>query len=156
MGIETVLLVAGAAISAGSAISAGRQAKATGEYQAQQAAADANAARESAKLEADQIRKAGQRQRASAVAAQAAAGVKMDTGTAEIINTEITQNAEQDALTTIQSGINRSRQINAGGQASKISGDNANRAGYLNAASTALGAGSSLARGWRTTSAKGD
>lgn len=154
MGIETAILIAGAAVSAGSAISQGQQAKATGQYQAAQAAADANAARASAQLEAEQIRKAGQRQRSAAMASQAAAGVKVDTGTAELINTEITQNAEQDALTTIQSGTTRSRQINAQGEAALISGKNASRAGVLNATSTALSAGATIAKGWRTPETK--
>lgn len=156
MGIETAILIAGAAVSAGSAISQGQQAKATGQYQAAQAAADANATRASAQLEAEQIRKAGQRQRSAAVASQAAAGVKVDTGTAELINTEITQNAEQDALTTIQSGSSRARQINAGGEAALISGKNASRAGVLNATSTALSAGATIAKGWRTPGKKED
>lgn len=156
MGIETALLVAGAAVSAGSAISQGQQAKATGQYQAAQAAADADAAQASAQLEAAQIRKAGQRQRSAAVASQASAGVKVDSGTAELINTEIMQNAEQDALTTIQSGTTRSRQINAQGEAALISGKNAAKAGVLNAGATALSAGSTIAKGWRTPGKKED
>lgn len=150
----TILTVAGAAVSGASAIQQGQQAKATGQYQAAQAAADANAARASAQLEAEQIRKAGQRQRSAAVAAQASAGVKVDTGTAELINTEIMQDAEQDALTTIQSGTSRARQINAGGEAALISGNNASKAGVLNAATSALSAGASIGKGWRTPGKK--
>lgn len=154
MGIETALMVAGAAVSAGSAISQGRQAQATGNYQAAQAAADADAARATAQLEADKLRKAGRQQRSQAVAAQAASGVKVDTGTAELINTEITQQAEEDALTTIQSGNTRARQINAEGEAARISGNNAKKAGVLNATSTALGAGATVAKGWKTPAKK--
>jgi hypothetical protein len=154
MGIETAILIAGAATSAVSAISQGQQAKATGNYQAEQMRADADATRAEAQLEAAKIRKAGQRQRSSAIAAQAASGVKVDTGTAELINTEIIQNAEEDALTTIQSGGTRSRQMNAGAQAAQIGGKNAQRAGYMNAASTALGAGATVAKGWRTNTQK--
>ena len=150
MGIETAILMASAGLGAVSAISQGNQAAAMGKYQAEQAAADANAARESAKLEAAQIRKAGEKQRSSARAALAASGVNVDTGTAELINTEIQQNAEQDALTTIQTGVNRSRAINAEGEAARISGRNARTAGYLNAGSTALSAFSTAQRtGWR-------
>jgi hypothetical protein len=149
MGIETALLVVGTAISASSAISQGRQAEATGNYQAAQIQADAEAAQGEARLQAEQIRKAGQRQRSAAMSAQAASGVKVDSGTAELINTEITRNAEQDALTTIQSGGTRSRQMMAGAEAAQISGKNAGRAGYFNAASSALGAGATIAKGWR-------
>lgn len=150
MGIETALLLASAGMGAASAISQGNQAAAMGKYQADQAAADAEAARASAKLEADKIRAAGTKQRSSARAALAASGVNVDSGTAELINTEINQNAEQDALTTIQTGVNRSRAINAEGEASRISGKNARKAGYMNAATTALSAGSTAQRtGWR-------
>lgn len=145
------LLLASTVVSAGSAIQQGQQAKDMGKYQAAQAQADADAAAEAAKLEAAQIRKAGERQRSSARAALAASGVNVDTGTAELINTEIQQNAEQDALTTIQNGGNRARMINAEGQMARISGRNAQTAGFLNATSTALGAGMTYgrSRGWR-------
>lgn len=150
MGIETALLIGAAAVSGVSAISQGNQAAAMGKYQQQQAEADANAAKAAAQLEAANIRKAGERQRSSARAALAASGVNVDTGTAELISTEINQNAEQDALTTIQTGVNRSRVMQAEGQAARISGNNARTAGYLNAASTALSAGATGQRtGWR-------
>jgi hypothetical protein len=150
MGIETALLIGSAVVGGASAISQGNQAKKMGDYQAAQAQADANAAAESAKLEAANIRKAGDRQRSSARAALAASGVNVDTGTAELINTEIQQGAEQDALTTIQTGVNRARVINAEGDAARIAGKNARTAGYLNAANTALSAGYTGQRtGWR-------
>lgn len=150
MGIETVFLLASAGMGSMSAISQGNQAAAMGRYQQQQAEADANAATASAQIEAANIRKAGDRQRSSARAALAASGVNVDTGTAEQINTEIQQNAEQDALTTIQTGVNRGRVINAEGQAARIAGDNARTAGYMNAGSTALSAFSTAQRtGWR-------
>ena len=150
MGIETALLIGSAVVAGGSAIMQGQQAEAMGNYQAEQARADADAAAESAKLEAANIRKAGERQRSSARAALAASGVNVDTGTAELINTEIQQNAEQDALTTIQTGVSRARMINAEGQASRIAGDNAATAGFLNAASTAMSAGyTGKKSGWR-------
>lgn len=152
MGIETAILIAGVAVSAGSAIYQGQQADKIGKYQAAQIQADADASRAEAQLQADQIRKAGQRQRAAATAAMAASGVKTDTGTAELINTTITEDAERDALTTIQSGGNRSRQMNASAQAARIGGKNAANAGYFNAASTALGAGSKVASGWKRVS----
>lgn len=156
MGIETAILIAGAAVSAGSAISQGQQAKATGRYQAAQIQADADATRAEAQLQAEQIRKAGQRQRSAATAAMAASGVKTDTGTAELINTEIIKNAEEDALTTIQSGGTRSRQLNAGAQSALIGGNNAAKAGYMGAATSALGAGARVSRsGWRTPAGNG-
>jgi hypothetical protein len=150
MGIETALLVS-AAVSAGSAVVQGVQANKMGKYQQAQAQADADAAAASARLEAGNIRKAGERQRSAARAALAASGVNVDEGTAELINTEITQNAEQDALTTIQTGGNRARMINAEGDLARIQGRNAQTAGILSAGSTALSAGATYgrSRGWR-------
>ncbi len=150
MGIETALLIAGTVVSAGSAIQQGRQAKAVGEYQAAQAAADADAARGQSLVQAERIREAGKRQRSAAVAAQAASGVNIGEGTAELINTEITRDAEQDALTAIYSGRVRGQQLDAQGQAARISGDNAGAAGYLNAAGSALRAGANF-DGWKTS-----
>lgn len=153
--IMAAAMLASTAVSAIGAIRQGNQAAAVGEYQSQQAAADAEAARGEAAVQAAQIRKAGQRQKSSAIAAQAGAGVAVDTGTAELINTEIVQGAEQDALTAILSGNTRGRQLKAQGDMSKIAGNNAKTAGYLNATSTALGAGAKFADGWRNTATPG-
>jgi hypothetical protein len=149
------LMIASAAAGTVSAISQGQQAKATGKYQQEQIAADALAAQGEAELQAIEIRKAGRRQRGAAVAAQAASGVSIGSGTAELINTEIDQGAEQDALTAIFSGRNRGRQMNASGQAARISGNNQATAGYFEGANTALRAGSKL-DGWRSKAPQGE
>lgn len=195
------IAAAGAATSAVSAINQGKQAEAQGEYQAAegrriaaqsenqaqqslaygnyqkaQAEADAETARGEAALQAEQIRKAGQRQRSAAIAATAGSGVSISDGTAELINFEIMQGAEKDALTTILSGNTRARQIIAQGQGASISGDNAaanarangaaalangqnalasgknaKSAGYLTAAGSALKFGSQAYGGWSST-----
>lgn len=150
MGIETALLIGSAVVGGTSAIMQGNQAAKMGKYQQQQAEADANAATASAQLEAANIRKAGERQRSSARAALAASGVNVDEGTAEMISTDIQQGAEQDALTTIQTGVNRGRVMQAEGQAARIEGNNRRTAGFLNAGQTALSAGNTAYRtGWR-------
>lgn len=151
MATAMTMMAAGSAISAVGAIQQGQQAKAMGNYQAEQAAADADAARAQAQLEAGKIRTAGARQRSSAIASMAAAGVDSNVGTAELINKEITSNAEEDAINAIFSGNTRSKQLNASGQAARISGDNAGKAGFLNAASSALSAGSKFGSGWRSS-----
>lgn len=150
MGVETALLLS-SVVAGGSAIMQGVQDNKMGKYQQEQARADADAAAASARLEAGNIRKAGERQRSAARAALAASGVTVDEGTAEQIDTEIAQNAEQDALTTIQTGVNRARMINAEGDMARIEGRNRQTAGFLNATSTALKAGATYgrARGWR-------
>jgi len=182
------LAAAGAATSAISAVNQGKQAEAEGEriaavnenqaqqslaignYQKAQAEADAATARGEAALQADQIRQASKRQRSAAVAATAASGTSVSDGTAELINFEIMQGGEKDALTTILSGNTRARQIIAGGQGASISADtaaanarqngaaalasgkNAKSAGYLNAGSSALKFGSqAYGSGWSST-----
>lgn len=146
----TIMLVAGAALSGMSAISQGQQAKATANYQAAQAEADADAAKGEARLQADAIRKAGQRQRSAANASLAASGVTTSEGTADLINREIDRGAEQDALTAIFSGNTRSRQLTSQAQGMRIAGSNAAKAGFMSAASTALRAGSTVASGWKS------
>lgn len=147
---STILLVS-AAVSAGSAIYQGQQAEKMGDYQNAQAQADANAAQGDAEVQAMQIRDAGKRQRSAAVAAQAASGVDIGTGTAELINTEITKGAEQDAISTILSGRYRGQQLSNQGAFAKIKGENAANAGYASAASTAVSAGSTAYGGWKTS-----
>jgi hypothetical protein len=144
------LTVASAAIAGGSAIMQGQQAQAMGDYQNAQAQADANAAQGDAEVQAMQIREAGKRQRSAAVAAQAASGVDTGSGTAELINTEITKNSEQDAISTILSGKYRGQQLSNQGAFAKMKGDNAAMAGYASAAGTALNAGSSMYGAWKS------
>jgi hypothetical protein len=147
---STLMLVA-AGVSAGSAIYQGQQAEDMGNYQAAQAQADANAAQGDAEVQAMQIREAGKRQRSAAVAAQAASGVDIGSGTAELINTEITKNSEQDAISSILSGKYRGKQLSNQGAFAKIKGENAAMAGYTSAAGTAMSAGSSYYGGWKTS-----
>lgn len=183
------LAAAGAATSAVTAINQGKAAEAEGNrvaavsenqaqqsiaignYQKAQAEADADTARGEAALQAEQIRKAGQRQRSAAIAATAGSGTSISDGTAELINFEIMQGAEKDALTTILSGNTRARQIIAQGQgaslsadnaaansraygtSAQVSGQNAKKAGYTSAASSALKFGSQAYGGWSSTAA---
>jgi hypothetical protein len=149
--LTTALMAAGSAVSALGSIAQGQQAKAMGNYQAEQAAADAEAARGQAQVEAAKIRKAGERQRSSAIASMAAAGVDSNVGTAELINKEIAAGAEEDALTAVFGGNTSARRLNAQGQAAKIRGDNEATAGFLDSGSTALRAGSAFGKGWRST-----
>jgi len=145
------LSIAGTAVSAFGSIQAGRQDKAMANYQAEQASADADAARAQAQLEAAKIRKAGQRQQSSARAAMAASGVDIGAGTAEIINKEISSSAEEDAINAIFNGNNYARQSAAKAQAYRISGSNSSKAGFIDAGSSALRAGSKIAKGWRAS-----
>lgn len=105
-----------------------KQAEATAQYQADQAAADARAAQGQAQVDAEAIRKDAKRQRATAVAQAAAAGVDVNSPTALKIDETITKNAETDAYMTILNGDNYAAKLNQQGEAAKISGENASSA----------------------------
>jgi hypothetical protein len=143
------LLIAGTAVSAMSSINQGRQAAAMGNYQNAQAQADADATNGEAELQARQIRDAGKRQKSAAIAASAASGFSVDDNTAELINNQIDQGSEQDALTTILAGKNNARRLQAQGEMAKIQGKNARTAGYMSAISSGMRAG----YGWKNPAA---
>lgn len=147
--IASYAALAAAAVGTYSAIQQGNQAKAQAEYQAAQADADAKAAAGQAEVEAAQIRKATLKQQASARAALADSGVNVDVGSAELIQSDIQQQGEQDALTTILNGRNSASKLNAQADAFQIAGNNAQTAGYLRGASTALSAFGKT-NGWKT------
>lgn len=153
MGIETATLLAyaaaaSAAVGTYSAIQQGEQADAMGEYQQRQAEADAAIRESEAMVQARQIRKAADQQRAAARAALASSGVTVGAGTAELIDKDINANAQQDALTAIYNGNTAALQTRQEGAISKIAGSNARSAGYMNAASTALSGIGTAYRAW--------
>lgn len=147
--IAAYAAVASAAVGTYSAIQQGNQQKAQADYQAAQAQADADAAASQAQVEAEQIRKAAVKQRAAARAALADSGVNVDVGTAELIQSDVQQQGEQDALTTILNGNNARAKLNSQADAFQLAGSNAQTAGYLRGASSALSAFSRTS-GWKT------
>ncbi|WP_262033859.1 hypothetical protein [Serratia liquefaciens] len=147
-GVE-IALVASSVLAAGAATASGVQQKKMADYQADQANADADAARAASRVQADKIRKAGREQAAQANAALAASGVETGEGTALRITSGITGDAEEDAYTTIMNGMNTGARYNAQGQADRLSGRNAATAGYLNAGSSLLSAGATGYTGWK-------
>lgn len=146
--LATAALIGGTAISAVGAIQQGEQAAAMGNYQNEQAKADAEAAKGDAAVQARQIREAGKRQKSSATAASAASGFNVDDGTAELINNQIDQGAEQDALMAILGGNNQARRLRTQGEYAKKAGENARTAGYISAIGSVAKAGS----GWKSSS----
>jgi len=152
MGVETALLtatVASSVLAGGAAIAQGQQQKKMANYQAAQADADADAVRAAGRVEAARIRKAGRQQASQANAALAASGVEVGEGTALRITSDITGDAEQDAMTTIFNGNNAGARYNAQAQADRISGSNAATAGYINAGSSLLAGGAKAFSGWK-------
>ncbi|MEN2673379.1 hypothetical protein [Herbaspirillum huttiense] len=150
-GVELVAYaaLASAAVGTYSAIQQGNQAKDQANYQAAQAQADADAAAGQAEVEAAQIRKATLKQRAAARSALADSGVNVDVGSAELVQSDIQQQGEQDALTTILNGNNARAKLNSQADAFQIAGSNAQTAGYLRGASSALSA-FGRTNGWKT------
>lgn len=143
------IAAAGAAVSVYSALSQGKQAEAMADYQNQQAQVDASVVQSQGELEARRIRQAGERQRSTARAALANSGVTLSTGSAEQIEQKITRGAEEDALLAIYEGNTKADQIRSGGNAAKIQGANAKKAGQLNAFSSALGSASKAWSGYQ-------
>lgn len=151
MGIETAVLIGAAVVSAGTAYYAGEQQKKAADANADQAEADAAAAAGAAEVEARKIREATRRQQGEAQAALASSGVQVGIGTAELIQQDIAQRGEEDALTTILNGRNRGRLMGREAEALRIGGRNARTAGYLNAGSSLISGYSAYGRasGWR-------
>jgi hypothetical protein len=144
-------MLIGAGVSAYGQVQQGKQAEAMGDYQADQAAADASAERGAAQVEADMIRKAAGRQAAAQRAALAASGVEATgEGTALTIQEDTYQSANQDAAMGIYGAADRARRINAQGDADKISGEMQNKAAKIGAAATVLSAASNNGKGWKT------
>lgn len=147
-GLE-VAVIGSSVLAAGGAVAGGIQQQKMANYQADQANADAEAARASARVQADRIRKAGREQAAQANAALAASGVETGEGTALRITSGITGDAEQDAYTTILNGMNTGARYNALAQADRLSGRNAAMSGYINAGSSLLSAAGAGYSGWK-------
>ena len=120
-------------------IQQGKQQSAMLNYESEQASADAKAEQGAAQVQAEKIRKAGRLQASQANTELAASGVDTSYGTSDIINQSIMKNTETDALTAILNGTNRANKMNSQAQADSIGADNAESAGYINAASSALG-----------------
>ena len=147
MGVETLLIVSALA-SAGGAIMSGQQQKKTLNAQADQADADADAETGAARVRAEKIRKAGKRQAAASRASLAASGVNVDLGTSVLINDNINEGAEKDALTGIDNSKDAASRLRNQAALLNISGSNAQTAGVINAASTLASAGAA----WKTPS----
>jgi hypothetical protein len=134
MGVETALLV-GTLVSAGTAIYSGMEqkkeanaqadaAEAEGEFRQKQAEADAKAERDAALVRAEQIRKAGKAQQASARAAAAASGMEVDMGTALDLGSSIVEDSESDAQMSIFGGLDSFKRGNQEGESFKLRGEN--------------------------------
>lgn len=127
-----------------SSISNGQQQQDMANYQAAQANADAQAEREVAQVNADKIRKAAKSQQSSARSALAASGVVADAGTPLMIQGDIIERGEGDALTELLTGTRKGRKLDAEASGLRVAGSNAKANGYANAAGSLLATGGEI------------
>lgn len=145
MGVETALMIAsavGTGMSVLGSIQQGKAQQKAYEEQAQQTVNEAAYRADAAKQQAEKIRKAGAAQKGEARASLAASGVKIGEGTALEVDREITQNSEEDALSMM---LSAERATSAAQQEAKM----LNKAGSNAMTSSVLGAGGTLAKGWK-------
>ena len=152
MGVETVLMIAGAAFSAYSAIQQVIS-KLNGRTTKPNRRKRCGSRGSAAVIQAEKIRKLARAQAGESTAALAGSGVDVGEGTAVNINQDIYRRAEEDAVMTIFGGIDRAKRGEAQAQDDRIRGEQAQTAGYLNAAGSVLSAASATnrARGYRTS-----
>lgn len=147
MGVETALIVA-ATVGAGASVMSGMQQREISKGQAKQAEADANAAKGEAQVRADMIRKITQQKAASARAAIAAGGGSLDSATASLINKDIVQRGEVDALIGVNDSMDTASRLRAQASSLRTAGSQAAVAGVVNAGTTALGTYAGYKAGW--------
>lgn len=146
-----MLMMVGTVTQTVGALQRGRQEQAMYDYQARQAEADARVERELGEVRAAKIRKAGSRQQAEAVAALAASGVDVNSGTALKIQQQITRDAAEDAQTALLSGNYRGARLESEAGAMRTAGRNARTASFGTAASSLMAGASRIKGGWRVS-----
>lgn len=140
----TMFQIAASAMSAMSSISKGQQQQDMANYQAAQANADAQVEREVAQVNADKIRKAAKSQQSSARSALAASGVVADSGTPLVIQGDIIDRGEQDALTELLTGVRKGQKLDSEASGLRVAGSNAKAQGYSSAAGSLLATGGKM------------
>lgn len=147
-----MLLIGSALLSAGTAISSANQSAKAAEATGRNLASQAGQQQDAAAAQADQIRRAAKRQRASAEAAYATGGVDVGVGSPIAVDNEIARGGELDALNTIITGGRGADSLTQEAIAYGKQANAARMAGYGQAASTLLsaGAGAMSAAGWRS------
>lgn len=144
-GAETIFMLVSSGMQVMSSISKGQQQQDMANYQAAQANADAQAERELGQVNADKIRKAAKSQQSSARSALAASGVVADAGTPLMIQGDIIQRGEGDALTELLTGTRKGQKLDSEASGLRVAGSNAKAAGYASAAGSLLATGAQFA-----------
>lgn len=146
--------IASAAVGTVATLYQADTAKNTAEANAELARREGAAEKDAAVAQAEKIRRAGRAQAAAANASLAASGVAIGEGTALRINEQIYQDSESDAYTALLTGTRRQRTNDNSAMIMQTEGKAAQTAGYLNAGSTLLSAGSQYGK-WKMTQQKG-
>ena len=141
MGAAVIVAGVAALLSAGSQAQSSRQQAAWQNYQKSQAEADAQAEKEARIVEAENIRRLGEKQRKAATASLAASGLEASgQGTPLMINQSITAGAEHDAYQTILTGQSAYNRGMSQAQAYGIQAQQTASAGRINTATSLLSA----------------
>lgn len=135
-----LFVMAGAAMQVGSSISQGITAKGNANLQAADMEYQAAIERDNAQQQAAAIRRQGQRDRGSLVASVATSGVKIGDGSAGDAELQVMQDANTDERLAILRGDQTSRQLNARAKITRRAGRDAQRAGYIGAATSLMSA----------------
>jgi hypothetical protein len=96
-------------------------------------------------VRAGKVRKAGRLVTSQARAAYGASGVEVDHGTPATVQGSIRRNVEEDALTELLTGKRRATVLRTQGAGDRLAGENAERAGYMGAATSLLQGAASYA-----------
>ncbi|MBU0537475.1 MAG: hypothetical protein KKF24_01215 [Gammaproteobacteria bacterium] len=143
-----IALIGAAVVGTGSAIYSGEQQKDLADYQAKQANADANAERQAAEIRGEKIREKAKSHAASVRASLAASGVSLDSVTANLINKDIIQRGEEDAIIGNNDSADAASRLRAQASVLRTQGRGAQVAGYAQAGSTALSGYAGYKGGW--------
>lgn len=159
MGIETAALaayaaIAAAAVGATAAIYSADTASNTADANAEMARRQGNQEKDAAMAQAEKIRKAARAAAGQANVSMAAAGVAIGEGTPLRINEQIYKDSEDDAYSTLLTGVRRQRSAEDQATISEYEGDSARTAGSLNAGASLLSSGSNYGK-WKTSQKKG-
>ncbi len=136
-GIETALLIGGAALSGISAISQGVAANQAAQFNAKIAERNARLARANAQAEASIVKTQTDRKAGAARAAYGASGVTLEGSPLEVVS-QIVADGELDRLTTLYQGNLEAAGFQTTAQVERASGRAALRAGVVNGASSFL------------------
>ena len=136
------LMIAGAAVTAVGGIRQGVTARREGKEQEADLNYQAAVERDNAQAEAQQLRRQGERDRGTTLAAAAASGVKIGEGSVLDAEREVMQDAETDASMAILNGERRARGLNTQAGRSRRAGRNAAYTAGLSTASSLLSMGS--------------